>query len=119
MTARKGASFLEFTFVAIPLMFILISIFELSRGMWMYNTLSHALKESVRFAIVHGNSCAEPPNNCTVTTAGICQQLLNAGPGLETSRVLNMTFRSYNRTVSKGTLANCLTTGSERLPGNS
>ena len=34
-----GQSLVEFTLVGIPLIFVLISVFEISRGMWMYHTL--------------------------------------------------------------------------------
>ena len=43
--SQRGGSLIEFTFVGIPLMFVLISIFEASRGMWTYNLLAHAIKE--------------------------------------------------------------------------
>ena len=39
----------EMTMVGIPLIFMLLAIFEMSRGMWMYHTLSYAVKNGVRF----------------------------------------------------------------------
>lgn len=88
---RRGQALLEFTFVGIPLMFILISIFEISRGMWMYDTLSYAVKEGVRYAIVHGQNC-DPTfggNACQVkmgpaSTAGtVASVIRQAGVGLD------------------------------------
>jgi len=59
------------TLVGIPLMFILISIFEMSRGMWMYHTSAHAVKQGVRTAVVHGFNCVNAPpgvtNSCALT----------------------------------------------------
>jgi len=53
---RKGQSLVEFTLVCIPLIFILISIFELARFMWCYHTLAFAVERGARYAVVHGNS---------------------------------------------------------------
>ena len=38
--------------------------------MWVYDTLSHAVKQGVRYAIVHGENCTKNGNNCWVTWAG-------------------------------------------------
>jgi hypothetical protein len=82
---RRGQAMLEFTFVGIPIMFLLISIFEVSRGMWVYHTLSYAVKEGVRYAIVHGSDCSPPlTNTCTTTIAKVAQVIKDAGVGLDT-----------------------------------
>jgi hypothetical protein len=47
-------------------MFVLISIFEISRGMWMYHTMAYAAKEGVRYAASHGFNCTQNGNTCTV-----------------------------------------------------
>ena len=90
----RGQSLLEFTLVGIPLMFILISIFEISRGMWMYHTLAHATKVGVRYAIVHGQNCVAPAaNTCGVTIGNIAQQIKDAGVGLDEATT-TLTFYS-------------------------
>ena len=66
---RLGQSLVEFTFVGIPIIFILISVFEVSRGMWIYQTLAHSVKNGTRYASVHGINCVSTSfnsNNCTV-----------------------------------------------------
>src|SRR5579871_5563504 len=71
---RSGQSLIEFTLVGIPLIFVLISVFEISRGMWIYHTLAYSVKNGVRYASVHGINCVgsatnsklQNPNNCTV-----------------------------------------------------
>lgn len=55
--AQRGSAIVEFTLVGIGLMFALISIFEMARGMWVYHTLAHVSKEATRFLIVHGKEC--------------------------------------------------------------
>ena len=65
---RHGNTLIEFTLVGIPLVFVLISIFEISRGMWVYNTLAHAVREGVRYAIVNGPNCRSSSNWCVQPT---------------------------------------------------
>lgn len=61
---RGGNAMIEFVLVGIPLIFVLISIFEMARGMWLYHTLAYSVKEGVRYTIVHGQNCATAPNSC-------------------------------------------------------
>ena len=88
MTKRRqrGSAMIEMTFVGIPLIFILISVFEVSRGMWMYHTLAYSVKEGVRFAIVHGKSCGTVGgvvNTCLKTQLNVAQVIQDAGVGLD------------------------------------
>lgn len=85
---RRGQTMLEFTFVGIPIMFLLISIFEISRGMWIYHTLAHSARAGVRYAIVHGQDCNENGNSCPATVAQVAQVIQNAGVGLDLSTTL-------------------------------
>lgn len=57
---------LEFTLVGIPIMFVLISIFEISRGMWVYETMAYSVKQGVRYAASHGYNCTQNGNGCTI-----------------------------------------------------
>lgn len=55
--ARRGQTLIEFTLVGIPLIFVLVSVFEISRGMWIYHTAAYSVKVGVRYASVHGINC--------------------------------------------------------------
>ena len=92
--SQRGQSLVEFTFVGIPVLFTLICIFEISRGMWIYGTLNHAAKQGVRYAIVHGINCSKNTNACTVqlgpaqnrcnnTVSTIAEVIRCAGAGLD------------------------------------
>ncbi len=113
---RRGASVIEFTLIGIPIMFVLISIFELSRAMWLYNTAAHAVREGTRFAAAHANNCALLPNGCASTLAQISQRILEQGVGLNPAEVRNVRFLSKGanptasplRTYTCATLAACL-----------
>src|SRR6266567_1222188 len=82
MKSRRGNSVLEFSMVGIPLIFVLISIFEISRGMWVYHTLAYAIKQGTRYAAVHGQNCSAAPNSCSATIGNIAGVIQNAGVGL-------------------------------------
>ena len=84
LKSQRGSSLLEFTLVGIGIMFVLISVFEISRAMWVYNTLAHAAKQAVRFAIVHGSNC---DGACTKTVAQIADEIALNGVGLETDQL--------------------------------
>lgn len=94
---RRGATTIEMTLVGIPLIFILISVFEMSRGMWTYHTLAYAAKNGVRFSIVHGVNCVQTtgdtppgsdPNNCATTIAAIATVVQNAAVGPDPANTL-------------------------------
>lgn len=91
---QRGATTVEMTLVGIPIIFMLISIFEISRGMWVYHTLSYAVKEGVRFATVHGKNCGTVGaivNTCTKTMADVAAVIQAAGVGLDPSTTM-LTF---------------------------
>jgi hypothetical protein len=101
-TRTRGNSVLEFTLVGIPLIFILIGTFEMSRGMWSYHTLAHAVKSGVRYSVVHGKNCAIAPNACTVSISQIADKIRSAGVGLS-SDLVTLTF-----TPAKGAPTTCV-----------
>lgn len=80
--SRLGSATLEMTLVGIPVLFVLISIIEVSRGMWIYHTLAHAVREGTRYTIVHGVDCKTSTNSCQVTVANIASVIQNAAVGL-------------------------------------
>ncbi len=106
-SAATGNAMLEFTFVGIPLIFILISIFEVSRGMWIYHTLAYAVKDAARFAAVHGQRCVNAGAGCPVTVGALAARLRDAGVGLLPDR-FNVTFATSTRTVTCAPLNACL-----------
>jgi Flp pilus assembly protein TadG len=102
-----GTSLIEFTLVGIPMIFVLISVFEISRGMWIYHTLAAGVKAGTRYTIVHGKNCSYSPNTCTVTIGQIAAQIQNAGPGLLPDQ-LTLTFTPANGTATTETLTAAL-----------
>lgn len=103
-TAVKGSTILEFVLVGIPLIFILISLFDAARGMWTYHTLSYAVREATRYASVHGSGCASP-QTCQVNIGQIVTRIESTGLGLDPATV-TATFTPANGTATSDTLAN-------------
>ena len=108
---RTGSSLLEFTLIGIPLLFTLISIFEVSRGMWMYHTVAHAVKQTSRFVIVKGENCVASTNACGVTVQRIAEEFRDAGVGLLPSEA-TLTLTSLGTApVNCNPLDSCLSGG--------
>ena len=106
MTRRRsrehgGSTLFEFVMVGIPIVFVLISTFEIARGMWLYQTLNYAVKRAVRYSIVHGFNCGQPGNNCRVTVGQIAGVMQNASLGLDNRR-MSVTF-----TPNSGSAVTC------------
>jgi hypothetical protein len=106
----RGSTLIEFTLVGIPLIFVLISTFEIARGMWMYETLAYAVREGTRFAIVHGQGCATAPHSCRRTVGQLAQHIANAGVGLLPDE-WNVTITATGRTYACNPLSSCLSVG--------
>jgi Flp pilus assembly protein TadG len=106
---QGGSTVVEFTLVGIPMMFLLISTFEIGRGMWTYQTVSFGVKEGARYASVHGQTCATAPNTCSVTVAQVVQKVLDSSPGLLSSS-LNVTLTSPGGAVSCAPATSCIGT---------
>lgn len=104
---RGGTSLVEFTLVGIPMIFLLISTFEMARGMWVYHTLAYAIKEGTRYASVHGKTCEVAPNTCQLTVAQVVQRVVDSGTGLLPTD-LAVTLTSTAGTVSCSPASNCI-----------
>ena len=109
---RGGSTFLEFTLVGIPVIFLLISVFEMCRGMWTYHTLAAAVKAGTRYTAVHGQNCAQAPNACTVTIGQIATRIQSAGPGLLPGQ-FNLTFTPASGSAVSCAMSDCLTNATQ------
>src|SRR5262249_45663384 len=79
----RGSATLEMTLVGIPIIFVLISVAEMARGMWIYHTLAYSIREGTRYASVHGRDCSIGGNTCSVTVGQIAAVIKNAAIGLD------------------------------------
>lgn len=100
---ERGSALVEFTLVGIGLMFVLISIFEISRGMWIYHTLAHTSKEATRFLIVHGRECQSRGSCQTEAALGqLAARLQYHGVGLLPGQLEIQVYRGGTQVVGTG-----------------
>jgi len=104
---ERGWTSIEFTLVGIPMMFILVSTFEVVRGMWTYHILAYSVKEGTRYASVHGYTCTQAPNTCAVTVAQVVQKVIDSGAGLISDQ-LNLTLVSNTGSISCRPASTCI-----------
>jgi len=113
MLHRRGSSTIEMALVGIPIIFTLISIFEMSRGMWMYHTLAYSVKVGVRLASVHGQNCIKDPlslgvtNDCPKYISDIAKAIKDAAVGLDPDKTL-LTFNANNGDITSCYITTCL-----------
>src|SRR5260370_39806738 len=97
---QRGSAMIEFTLVGIPMIFVLISVFEISRGMWNYHTLAYAVKEGTRYTIVHGSDwSSDTQNSCGGPVCQVAQRIQYAGIGTDPSR-LQITFTPRGNSIT-------------------
>jgi Flp pilus assembly protein TadG len=113
---ERGSAILEFTLVGILLLFVLISTFEIARGMWTYHTLAYAVREGTRYAIMHGKGCASP-NTCQVTVGQITALIESAGPGMDPNQT-TLTLTPASGSATSDTIANLLSNTTKWPPSS-
>jgi Flp pilus assembly protein TadG len=112
---RRGSAALEMALIAIPLIFFLLAVVELSRGMWTYTTLASAVKRGARFLIVHGSRCVGAASACQITIGDATRIVTQAGVGLDPMQ-MQLTFISGGQTYTCATASSCLTNGTAWPP---
>ena len=101
---RKGNALIEFTLVAIPLIYIQISTVEICRGMWDYHSLAQAVKAASRAAATRGAGCASAA--CAMTVGQIATTISGYAVGMPAS-ALNVTLTSNAGNVNCNPLSTC------------
>jgi len=107
---RRGNALIEFTLVALPLIFIQISTVEICRGMWDYHSLAQAVKAASRAAATRGAGCAGA--GCAMTVGQIATTIAAYAVGMPASAI-NVTLTSNAGNVTCNPLSTC--TGSSTV----
>ncbi len=106
--SRHGSSMVEFTLVAIPMIFLMISTVEMARGMWSYHSLANAVRGAGRYAVVHGSDCSGGTNTCAVTVGQVVNNFISSGTGLPiNSTDLTLTLTSQTGSVTCNPVSSC------------
>ena len=114
---QRGSVMLEFVLVAIPLLFVVVSLWWMCFGMWQYQTVIEAVNYTARAASVHGAGCAG--QICATTAASTAAMLAARAIGIPASQ-LNVTLTSSASTISCNPLTTCYSNSSAwpSLAGN-
>jgi Flp pilus assembly protein TadG len=105
--SERGNSIVEFMLVGVPVLFLVISIAQMSLAMWSFHTLAFAVREGVRYASTKGPGCSITGNACATTVGSVAQKVAVAGVGLQTSQ-LNLTLTSSAGSVTCTPLSSCV-----------
>ena len=103
---RRGSALLEFTLVGIPMIFISTSIMSTSLDMWQFHNLAYGTQMTARYVAMHGRSCAQNGNTCTVTVASIAAYFQRQALALDSSK-LNVKLQSLSETINCNPLNTC------------
>lgn len=80
---RRGASMVEFALAFLLFIGLIFGTFDLGGAVWTYTTVTHAAKEAVRFATIHGAQNPVYSNGSNVTDDKIREIAKAAAPGLD------------------------------------
>ena len=89
---ERGSSLLEFALVCFLLVMVLLGVFEISRMVLVYNDVSNAVAEGVRYAAVHGRTQTSASQVQTTV-----RNYLGSAPMTPSNATVNACFASaYN-----------------------
>jgi Flp pilus assembly protein TadG len=112
---RRGNAVLEMGLIFIPLTLSLLATTELGRGMWMYHTVTTAIKTATRFASFHGSDCLAATATCPATVASVAATIQKSGIGLEVGS-FQITLIADGTSYACGALSLCLTDSTQWPP---
>jgi Flp pilus assembly protein TadG len=116
-TARNGNSLIEFTLLGIPLLFMTLSIVEISIDMWEFHNLAFVTEATCRYTTMHGATCSQNGNSCTITVGSVATFFQNEAMALSPSAVVvNLTDGSGTTTCNP---VNSCTSSATQFPNSS
>jgi Flp pilus assembly protein TadG len=115
-SARRGSAMIEFALAGIAGVTMLIATVQLSMAMWNYHTLAYATHETNRYISVHGRSCSQGGNHCTITVGNVATLFKTLAVGLPADRA-TLTLTSDSGVVYTCNPVNtCLSDGTQWPP---
>jgi len=104
--SERGSAIVEFTLSTVPILFVTVSLIQMSLGMWNYHTIAETVKAVTRTTSVRGAGCASLA--CAMNVGQITQLIATKGIGLTTSS-LNVTLTDNNGAISCNPVTTCYT----------
>ena len=84
---QRGSAMVEFVLTGIPLIFVWISVVQMSLGMWHYHTLQYAVKAAGTYIAHHGTGCSATGNTCANQIKDAASVLKAVAIGIPASEV--------------------------------
>jgi Flp pilus assembly protein TadG len=108
---QSGTGLLEFVMVALPVIFITISILEMGLQSWKFHSMLYAIDVAARYACAHGKTCSRNGNTCTIQVKDVASIITTQAPALDTSRLnVTLTPATASAAVNCNPLSSCTTT---------
>ena len=85
---RRGNALIEFTLLGVPLLFITISIVAVSIDMWEFHNLAYSVEQTARYVTVHGATCTQNTNSCTITVGNVATYFKTQALALDPTQVI-------------------------------
>jgi len=114
--SQRGAAFLEFTLAGIPVIFLVISTFQMALGMWNYYNLARAVNQTARFASLRGADCSSDSNSCGTTVGALTTLLTTEAVGIPPSNLTVTLVTDSGAVTTCDPVTNCTSSGSAWPP---
>ena len=99
---------IEFAMATIPMIFITVSILEMSLESWKFHSMAYAIEVAARYACQHGRTCSKNGNACTIEVENVAKLISNQAPALDPS-LLDVTLKTHATTTTCNPLNTCFT----------
>lgn len=109
---RQGSALVEFSLLGIPAIFVFLSVAMSAIDMWQFYTLAYAVDMTSRYVGMHGATCSQNSNTCTITVANIVAAFETYSPALSTSGV-NLTLTDGSGATSCNPITTCASTSTQ------
>jgi len=107
--SRRGDALIEFSLLGIPMMFATISIVSTGIDMWEFHNLAFVSERTARYISMHGATCSQNGNSCTITVGNIATFFEAEGQALLSSSVI-MALTDGSGTTTCNPVSSCTST---------
>ena len=97
---------IEFTLVGVPMICTITSIIMTAIAMWQFESLAFGTQITARYIVMHGRTCTQDGNSCTVTVSDIAAYFARQTIALDPSQT-NLTLKSATATRNCSPLNSC------------
>jgi Flp pilus assembly protein TadG len=111
-SSQRGSALLEFSILGIPMMFITISAISVSIDMWQFQSLSYATEQTARYISMHGLSCAQNGNTCTISVGNAATYFEGQAIALNSGSV-NVSFTDSSGATACNPINTCESTATQ------